>query len=131
MHCIMLDTRMSLVIFGICRPLHSLYYSYSHTGSQIRVFAESLLSPPPTRITENIHIRIPKSKPFVSISIAITAMGIVEFSTSFITNGNIHSFNCFIIKGRCHTHSYRKHCSQSITGNTMQSLTPPIIGSYS
>ena len=119
MYGIMFGARMRLVIFGICRSLHTFYYSYSHAGSQIRVFTESLLSPSPTRITEDIHIRIPEGKSFVSISISVVPMCLMKFGTGLITYGCIYPLDGFIIESRRHPHCDRKYRCQSVAGNTM------------
>ena len=127
MHGIVFGTGMKFVIFGIGRPLQPINDCNSHTAGQVRIFPIGLLSASPTRVTEDIHVRCPKSQSLTTYPSAAFPMCIMIFGTGLITDNRKHIFYQLIIKSGSHSHCNGKYRSYSGTGYSVQRLVPPVV----
>ena len=62
MNGIVLGTGPELTILRILRSLQTLHHLGAHHRGQIGILTVGLLSPAPSRIAEDIHIRCPDGK---------------------------------------------------------------------
>ena len=123
-YSIMLSTSGSFHCFSF--TLQAIYKGFSVFGGQIRIFAVSLMSSAPSRITENIDIGRPEGQPFVYISVIVFCICII-LCTSFLGGYIRNLLSQFCIKHSRQTDSLRKHCGYARTRQTVKSLVPPVV----
>lgn len=71
-YSIMFCTSVKFIVSCCIGSLQTIDYCNSQTAGQIGIFSIRLLSTPPTRITENIHIRSPHCKCLITCKISFT-----------------------------------------------------------
>ena len=118
MNSIVLRTSMSLIILLSTVSLKTFYDSKPHFRSQKRIFSICFHAASPTRITENIDVRSPERKSFITV-IHSFSLKIMIFRPSFIRNHIEHFINRRIVKSCCQTYCLRKNRCFSRTCNSM------------
>ena len=105
--------------------LQAIHHSKSHTCGEIRIFAISLLSASPSRITEDIDIRSPEAQTLISLYIT-RLLRHLRLGSRLIAYGSKHLIEQGIIPGRSHVHGDRENRGISVACHTMQRLVPPL-----
>src|ERR1043165_7172395 len=127
MNSVMLGTGRSFEILGMV-ALQTLHEGRRHLTSQEMIFSPGLLPAPPARVAKNIHIRRPEVESLILIGIAVTTQGGMILRTSFIADRRCHAMDQFLVPGRGHADCLRENRGTSIAANTMQGLTPIVVG---
>ena len=105
--------------------LQAIHHSKSHTCGEIRIFAISLLSASPSRITEDIDIRSPEAQTLISLYIT-RLLRHLRLGSRLIAYGSKHLIEQGIIPGRSHVHGDRENRGISVACHAMQRLVPPL-----
>ena len=121
-------------VLGACRSLQillivaldALNKAYAHAGSQIRILAKGFMTASPARVAENIDIGRPERKSLVNVRVVLLLLVIV-LGASFCGNDIGHLLQQLLVKACRHRNRLRKYRRDSGTGNTVQTLVPPVI----
>src|SRR5215207_8908546 len=127
MDSIMLDARRGFEIFGMI-TLQTLHEGRRHLTRQEGIFPPRFLSSPPAWIAKNVDIRRPESKSLILIGIAVATERGMIFCPPLIADGGCDSMDQFFVPGCRHADRLRENSGASVAGNTMQCLTPIIVG---
>ena len=133
MHGVMLGAGVGLVILLVV-ALHTFDGLHAENARKVRVFAAGLLSPAPSRVAEDVHIRTPKGQFGVAgvvgnahRHIENVVVGAVPIGTRLIANSREHVVKHLRVKCRRHSYRLRKHRVAALP-NTVARLAPPIVG---
>ena len=126
MYCIVLGTSPQFAILRSLRTLQTTYHSITHDRSQIRIFSIGLLSPAPSWVTEDVHIRSPYRQ---TAHLHILATEVIQSMVVLSTELRRSHIETLIeqvgIKRRCHSHGLWEHGDVSHVSSSMQRLAPP------
>ena len=106
--------------------LKSFYEFHAKSGRQIWILTIGFMPSAPSRISENVYIGGPESKPLINISVFFCRICIV-FCSSFSCNDIADFFHLFIIKYCSHCNCLREHGCHTCSGYSMQCFIPVIV----
>ena len=121
----MLDGRVQLAIGGII-PLKAFNKCATHHAGQIGVFAVSLMSAPPARVSEDIDIRAPVGQPLIDTGRTKLFITVV-FCACLGRNRVSNTPQQIGVKRRRHPDCLWENSRRPGTGDAVQSLIPPVI----
>ena len=126
MYGVVLGTSPQFAILRSLRTLQTTYHGITHDRSQIRIFAIGLLSPAPSWVTEDVHIRSPyRQTAHLHILATEVIQSMVVLSTE-LRRSNIKALIKQVgIKRRSHCHGLWEHGDVSHVSCSMQRLAPP------
>ena len=108
-HGIVLGTGPQLTVLGILRPLQAPHHLCTHHTRQIGILAVGLLSPAPSRIAEDVHIRCPHGEA-VELLILTTVEHPVVVLCPELRAGHVeHLIQQVRVPRRSHSHRLRKY----------------------
>ena len=121
----MLGASVCLIIIRII-ALQSAGYGYTHLLGQVRVLAIGFHTPSPARVTEDIDIRGPESKTFVTV-VLLVFLVLVVFGTGLVADHREGLVNGVIVEGSRHGDRLREYGRTSGTSHAVKSLVPPVV----
>ena len=129
MHREMLGTGGRFQIFSLSIPgssLQALHIGHAHAGGQIRVLSIGFMSPPPSGIPENIHIRGPEGEALVNIPVMMLCVFVV-FGASFRRHRISDGAEQLLVKGGRHSDGLREAGCHTCPRHAVKRLVPPVI----
>ncbi len=124
-HCKVLGSGQSLHILASARALQPVDHGHTHARSQIRVLAISLLAASPARVAEDVDIGGPERQALITIDMAALSEA-VEFRAGLVADYIECLADGRVVKRRSHADGLREHSRKPRSGNTVQSLAPPV-----
>ena len=106
--------------------LQTSYICLAVFGCKERIFAISLMTSAPSRVSENVDVGSPESKSLVNVPVIVFCVNVVFCPR--LGGGDVSRlFHKFGVKHGSHTDSLRKHCCNARTCKTVETLIPPVI----
>ena len=126
MYSIMLGTCPCLTVLTLFRTLQTTNHSRTKDTRQIWILSIRLLTPTPTWITEDVHIRSPKRKTVETSNILSAFHQFIPMGTSFCARCIEYLVNHISIERCCHTDRLWEIGHIAHVSYSMQRFTPPL-----
>ena len=126
MHRIVLGASPQFAILSVLRTLQTFHHLCSHDTGQIRIFTIGFLSPTPTGVAENVHVRRPYREAVELFVLTTAPLHTLIVLCTKLGRGHVETFVEQVgIKRCCHCHRFREHGDIALVCSTVQRLTPP------